>query len=496
MRMPYFKNPFRKENYASQWIGFYWLFAVNMVIFTIIALLVEPIWNDINQFLGSAMKLNWNWLAIILVISIFLILYGGFLSVWNLKKKRTHEDDFPLPINIYHKIIPLVFFLLWNFMLYILIDEGGEELRVMRPVLENISPIIFGLIMVSIGALMAPTLRLIKRLSFSGTILNRDKSAGIIIFLILTNIFGMLLPILAPPVNAISGDLPPKPLIMAHRGAAYLAPENTLAAGELAAEWGAVGWEVDISISYDGILFLCHDDTLKRTTNVEEIFPDRLDEDVTMFTMAELRQLDAGSWFVDEDPYKTIKDGYVSQDEAEEYRGEKIPKLEEVINLTRDYDLYLDIDASLPSEGNPFRSFFWDLLIEQLYESGLGKKIMVNSDDPRVQNMTTVGTGRDMINTHHALTNQEFRSFEEQGIIVMVWTVDSPARFTQLWCLGVDFVKTNALHLLIPLDEPTWVIPYQIYFGIWISSAVVCIAGGLLVFLIQNRKKAALSPIE
>ncbi|MHA1520706.1 MAG: glycerophosphodiester phosphodiesterase family protein [Promethearchaeota archaeon] len=486
--MPYIKNPFRKENYVSGWIGFYWLFIVNMMIFTVIALLVEPIWNDINQFLGNAIGLMWNWLAIILVVSVVLILYGGYLSVWNLKKKKAHKEDSPMPLNVYNKIIPLVFFLGWNFMLYVLIDEGGEELRVMRPVLEYFSPILFGLIMVSIGVLIPPTLRLIKSLSFSDSSLNRVKSTGIILFLILTNVFGMLLPIIAPPVNAIKGDLPDKPLIMAHRGASYLAPENTLIAGELAAEWGAVGWEVDISISLDGVLFLCHDNTLKRTTNVEEIFPDRIDEDVTMYTMEDLRKLDAGSWFVDEDPYNTIRDGYVSQVDAERYRGENIPTLAEVINLTREYNLYLDIDAGLPSEGNPYRSFFWGLLMDQLYDSGLGDKIMVNTDSPLAENMTTVGTGRDMINTHHALTNQEFRSLEEQEVIVMVWTVDSPSRFSQLWCLGVDFVKTNSLHILLPLDEPTWVIPYQTYFIVWISIVFVCIAAGLLIFLIQNRK--------
>ena len=91
--MPYIKNPFRKENYVSGWIGFYWLFVINMMIFTIIALLVEPIWNDINQFLGNVMGLMWNWLVIILVVSVVLILYGGYLSVWNLKKKKAHKEE-------------------------------------------------------------------------------------------------------------------------------------------------------------------------------------------------------------------------------------------------------------------------------------------------------------------------------------------------------------------------------------------------------------------
>ena len=52
-----------------------------------------------------------------------------------------------------------------------------------------------------------------------------------------------------------------------------------------------------------------------------------------------------------------------------------------------------------------------------------------------------------IVNTNHGLTNTQFREYEEANISVMVWTVDTPSRFTQMWCLGVDYVKTNSLHL-------------------------------------------------
>ena len=373
-------------------------------------------------------------------------------------------------------------------MLYVLVEEGGEELRVMRPVLENLSPILYGIVIISLSVLITPILRFITQLSFAKPPVNQLKSGAILVFLVLTYIFGLLLPILAPPVNAITGELPSKPQIMAHRGASHLAPENTLVAGELAAEWGAVGWEVDISISYDGVLFLCHDNTAARTTNIKDVFPDRITEDVTMFNISELRQLDAGSWFVDTDPYRTIAQGYISHENAEAYRGEQIPTFAEVLNLTRDFDLYLDVDAGRPPEGHPYRNTFWDILMEQLHNSSLGKKIMVNSGNPLAHNMTTVGSGRDMINTHHGLSNQEFREYEEQGVIVMVWTVDSPSRFSQLWCLGVDYVKTNALHLLAPLDKPTWIIPHQTYRIIWLSITLIGMITGSLIFLRNNRK--------
>ena len=74
--------------------------------------------------------------------------------------------------------------------------------------------------------------------------------------------------------------LPPKPIILAHRGLTSKAPENTLVAGELASEMGADGWEVDIRMSADGKLFLMHDKNFIRTTNISTIFPDRKNDDV------------------------------------------------------------------------------------------------------------------------------------------------------------------------------------------------------------------------
>jgi hypothetical protein len=85
-----------------------------------------------------------------------------------------------------------------------------------------------------------------------------------------------LVPALFPPNWAYQGDMPAKPALIAHRGASMLAPENTLAAAELAAQHEALGFETDIRISQDGMPFLMHDATLARTTNVGEVFPERV----------------------------------------------------------------------------------------------------------------------------------------------------------------------------------------------------------------------------
>lgn len=133
-------------------------------------------------------------------------------------------------------------------------------------------------------------------------------------------------------------------LNVAHRGARSLAPENTLAAGRKAFEVGADAWEIDVQLSRDGQLVIMHDDTLARTTNVESVFPLRAPWYVSDFTLDELRRLDAGSWFAKEDPFGRIAAGEVSAEEEASYKGERIPTLDEALELTRQHGGLIDVE--------------------------------------------------------------------------------------------------------------------------------------------------------
>ncbi|MFN4260597.1 MAG: glycerophosphodiester phosphodiesterase [Gemmataceae bacterium] len=97
--------------------------------------------------------------------------------------------------------------------------------------------------------------------------------------------------------------------IIAHRGASLECPENTLAAARRAIAVGATATEIDIRTSKDGVLVCSHDATLDRTTNGKG--------PINAHTLAELKQLDAGSWF---DP---------------KFKDERIPTLVEVLELCR-----------------------------------------------------------------------------------------------------------------------------------------------------------------
>jgi glycerophosphoryl diester phosphodiesterase len=89
----------------------------------------------------------------------------------------------------------------------------------------------------------------------------------------------------------------PRPAIIAHRGASYFAPEESAPAYLLAREMGVDYLELDLQRTRDGVLIALHDDDLRRTTNIAEVFPGREIDTVDKFTFAELQNLDAGSWF-------------------------------------------------------------------------------------------------------------------------------------------------------------------------------------------------------
>lgn len=84
---------------------------------------------------------------------------------------------------------------------------------------------------------------------------------------------------------------------IAHRGASAYAPEHTFAAYRLAIEQGADYVEQDLAVTGDGVLICLHDDSLDRTTNVADVFPGRAPWLAIDFTLAEIKALDAGSWF-------------------------------------------------------------------------------------------------------------------------------------------------------------------------------------------------------
>lgn len=106
--------------------------------------------------------------------------------------------------------------------------------------------------------------------------------------------------------------------IFAHRGSSGSHPENTISAFREAKRVGADGIEIDINMTKDNQLVVIHDQTVNRTTNGEGRVRD--------FTLEEIRQLDAGSWFSDD------------------FSEERIPTLKEVLHFVKNNKLLLNIE--------------------------------------------------------------------------------------------------------------------------------------------------------
>ncbi|WP_300673279.1 glycerophosphodiester phosphodiesterase family protein [Desulfoluna sp.] len=262
----------------------------------------------------------------------------------------------------------------------------------------------------------------------------------------------------------------------AHRGARSLAPENTLAAIQKGFEVGAHLWETDISVTRDGCLVLFHDDTLARTTDALTRFPGRDSYAISDFSLEELRQLDAGSWFVNTDPFGQIKAGTISKDELERFKGEKIPTLEEGLALTvaKEWPVNLEIKTLLGSAvGFPVV----DETLKAVKKSGIApEKVFFSSFDHRLLDeikekspefiiQALIGDSGepennwgnlryDTYNANQALiTPDQLRAIVAKGKSVNLWTVNDPERMKAFIEAGVTTLITDFPQVLKKILE-------------------------------------------
>ncbi|MGF6486941.1 glycerophosphodiester phosphodiesterase [Pseudomonas frederiksbergensis] len=160
----------------------------------------------------------------------------------------------------------------------------------------------------------------------------------------------------------------PHPAVIAHRGASFDAPESTAAAYKLARDLGADYLELDLQRSKDGVLFALHDNNLQRTTDVATKFPERKDSLANEFTIAELKTLDAGSWF---------NRAYPDRARAG-YAGLKILTLDEIIDIAQGNPLHkpgLYIETKEPKQFPGIERDLKDKLQDRGWLSPAGSKL-------------------------------------------------------------------------------------------------------------------------
>lgn len=226
--------------------------------------------------------------------------------------------------------------------------------------------------------------------------------------------------------------------VVAHRGASKARPENTLAAFRHAVSQGAPMIEFDVYQSRDGVWVCMHDQTLDRTTDAVARFG-REEVRVDERTFAELRELDAGSWF------------------APDFAGERIATLEEALAaiapaipmIERKGGDAVALVAELRRLGVVddvmVQAFDWDWLEEvhaaepRLLLGALG------GDDPTAERLADLErTGARIVHWNHKrLTKKAARVVRASGRLLCVYTVDDEAAFRHCLDLGVQMVTTN-----------------------------------------------------
>jgi len=443
---------------------------------------------EVDQFLGGQIGLNLPYTTIVIILYVVIMLWSLFRFV-RLRLAIRSETVRTLGWGWVYAGVWLVSIVGIYLAFYFILQQDPSQKGVLIHLL-NLARLVGDATIFLFAAIWLRRLILFLRKKMIQAKPTRKWPWTIGIGLVLLSLVGLwLVPTLLPPNWAYQGDLPTRPALIAHRGASMLAPENTLASGELAADYDALGFETDVRISLDGVPFLMHDDTLSRTTNIAEIFPDRLDDDASSFTMDELKQLNAGLWFIQKDPFDTIKEGLVSQSQLSIDQGQKIPTLAEALEMVQDQGMVIMFDMRYPQEEHPYYDKFFNVVLQTCLESGLNGDIWFLVDEENLADLqenapqmtrvvgvssTDLPDADSLLTLHYEIVNvdtgisaREIQAYRDQGLGVNVYTIDESWLFSQYWLSGVTSVTTNNVQTFSQMQKPYLNVPYSRYLLFW-----------------------------
>ncbi|XP_026865147.2 glycerophosphodiester phosphodiesterase domain-containing protein 5 isoform X2 [Electrophorus electricus] len=287
------------------------------------------------------------------------------------------------------------------------------------------------------------------------------------------------------------GTLGPAPILIGHRGAPMLAPENTRLSFQKAVDVGGEGLETDVTISYDGVPFLMHDGTLRRTTNVREVFPNRTDTPAAMFTWAELEALSAGAWFLRRDPFGTAS--ALDPEERAWVENQTVPTLKDFLDLAAQHRRLVIFDLRRPPQGHPYRDTWITRTLEVIHnESSISsgqvlwlpadQRELVQELDPELQQTSGGQASVEELQEEHivrlnlhysSMSQEQISKYASVNISTNLYVISQPWLFSLAWCAGAQSVTTNALHLLKSLHKPIFLMTPHEYSVMWILTDIV-----------------------
>ncbi|GAA4198845.1 glycerophosphodiester phosphodiesterase family protein [Actinocatenispora rupis] len=255
---------------------------------------------------------------------------------------------------------------------------------------------------------------------------------------------------------------PPVGTCVAHRGACGTTPENTVVGCVEAIRQGALAIEVDLQRTSDDELVIAHDSTMARTTDIAQVLPDRADTRLAELSLAELRKLDAGSWF---DP---------------RFAGATVPTLGELLDAIAGRatllvemkwpDRFPGIEAQLVTElrrclGPALDRADLPPVALQATDPDLLRTlrdlvpptvplVLMTGVRPPLDLADFAGLG-DWISAYVPLGRELPDGYVDavhgHGVRVLPWTVDAPEGVAAMAALGADGVITNHLPYAAPV---------------------------------------------
>jgi glycerophosphoryl diester phosphodiesterase len=239
-----------------------------------------------------------------------------------------------------------------------------------------------------------------------------------------------------------------------HRGASGYAPETTLESYRLAIRMGVDFVETDIHMLRDGTIVAIHDADLRRTTNGKGWVGD--------LALAELKLLDAGSWFNRAYPEKA----------RPEYAGLKVPTLQEIIDVVKETSAGLFIEIKDPERYPPDLEYSLLSLIRKnqmekrtrvisFSAQSLLKIKKLDASTPTVlliakpekdPVLAALEISADELGLLYLYATPEIvEEAHRRGLLINVWTVDKQEDMKRMMELGVDRITSNYPDRLVDL---------------------------------------------
>ncbi|XP_038123923.1 glycerophosphodiester phosphodiesterase domain-containing protein 5 isoform X2 [Cyprinodon tularosa] len=361
-----------------------------------------------------------------------------------------------------------------------------------------------------IGALAAAT-----ALSWivAGQVARAEKTIFqvVVVLLYLSMLLGLyFLPLyITSPCIMDPSSLKPRPEVFGHQGDPMLAPENTLLSFQRALQMNVTGLEADVTISMDGVPFLMRDLTLRRTTDVEKLFPDRERNKASQFNWTDLQQLNAGQWFLKYDPFWTVNK--MSLREKNLTAKQSVCSLEQLLRLASFHNSTVVFRLRRPPPEHPCYTTWINDTLQVVQQSGVPQSlVMWTPDDERAQvkrfapgfiqtslvkrtpkDLQSSGISRLLLRYNQVNTN-DITDYSRNNISLTLYTVNEPWLYSVLWCSGVASVSSEAPHILKKVPYPIWLLRPNEYCLMWVSADLISFAVVIGIFILQKYRMSGM----